>query len=539
MLRALTPALIFIDVLFFSVICPIWMIFRDEEGVLPPERLRKRAVILIALISGLPLVAVICWDHVGLPSDPRSWTAFILFWLAHITIVVVVFVTRFVKRARLGKSLLAALGFVVLVIIQTIAPPSATLIELYSRKVPIRPFATAPAPCDDPNMQPIFAHISDLHITEQLNTRDGKQPGNNRMANLLERINERRPPFLIVSGDITDEGMSTQWTLVDQLFRPLHTGTEIFFSTGNHDLNYFFGRDPEEHPWTWFGLKPLRGLDAEPRIFRAAEFQARHLRAVHSTSGSTLQDLTANVPTESNLTHFPKQIDECTESCIADADVDPGQTKSLIGLCRSSCRTDVESIRFHYFHDLSESFPLYYLDEASHTAFISMTTSTADTAEVGRNAIGLSGSDQIRNLRAELKNLPNTVKNIVLVQHHPLLWNGVPSFPSFIWADFLHPRKSLDAFYTSPWFLAVFLHNNIAEGEQIYAMLNEELAKRPGTSAIVAFGHRHQRSLGQISAITFEEAPNLATENPKDFGFYLVGTKEEVLHVSWCPLSNN
>jgi hypothetical protein len=37
-----------------------------------------------------------------------------------------------------------------------------------------------------------------------------------------------------------------------------------------------------------------------------------------------------------------------------------------------------------------------------------------------------------------------------------------------------------------------------------------------------------------MGAITFEEAPNLATENLNDFGFYLVGTKENVLQVSWC-----
>lgn len=75
----------------------------------------------------------------------------------------------------------------------------------------------------------------------------------------------------------------------------------------------------------------------------------------------------------------------------------------------------------------------------------------------------------------------------------------------------LHLKKSIDAFYTSPWFLAVFLHNNFSAEDRIYTTLKDELAKRAGSSALIAFGHRHQRSLGRIDCVIFEEAPNLAT----------------------------
>jgi hypothetical protein len=95
----------------------------------------------------------------------------------------------------------------------------------------------------------------------------------------------------------------------------------------------------------------------------------------------------------------------------------------------------------------------------------------------------------------------------------------------------------MDSFYTSPWFLAVFLHNDIAESRQIYELLKAELARRPGTSALVAFGHRHKRTLSRIGPVIFEEAPNLATEEQHDYGFYLVGAKSGQLHVSWCEIS--
>jgi 3',5'-cyclic AMP phosphodiesterase CpdA len=537
MIPALTPGLIFIDIVVFCVIIPVVAIFRDEQHYFAPVRLRRKAAVLMALISGVPVMAVYFWDHLGVPPDANGWTAILLDCVAHITVIILVPVLLCVERSRPVGVVLAVLGFALFVMTQLVGPPAATLIEIYSTKASMAGRPLTASPCDDLNVQPIFAHISDLHITEKATTRDGKLPGNNKLEPLFRRLNKYNPPYLIVSGDITDEGTATQWRLVERLVNPLLSDTKIFISTGNHDLNYFFGRDPEEHPWTWFGLRSSVGLDAEPRIFRAAEFQARHLPDVRGSSGGRLKDTTTNVPTSSNLNHFPAQIAECKMSCISNSELDPAQGKLEAAACRSLCATNVESIRFHYFNDLSESFPSYFVDEASQTAFISLTTSMADSAEVGRNAIGLTGKDQIKNLKAELSGLPASVKYIVLVQHHPLLWNGVPPFPRVHWADFFHPRKTIDYFYTSPWFLAVFLHNDIAEGEQIYALIKDELARRPGTSVLVAFGHRHLRSLTQDGSIIFEEAPNLATENADNYGFYLVGTKAGALNVSWCAVA--
>jgi hypothetical protein len=176
-------------------------------------------------------------------------------------------------------------------------------------------------------------------------------------------------------------------------------------------------------------------------------------------------------------------------------------------------------MRFHYYHDLARQFPLTYLDTNSHVAFISLTTSMAESTSVGRNAIGWVGEVQIQKLREELHNLPTNVRYIVLVMHHPLLWAGVPRLPAFDPSLLLHPLRAWDAFYTSAWFLAVFLHNDINEGEQIYKLLTDELARRPQISVLVLYGHRHERSLGRIGRMTLEEAPNLATTEPDNYGF--------------------
>jgi hypothetical protein len=54
----------------------------------------------------------------------------------------------------------------------------------------------------------------------------------------------------------------------------------------------------------------------------------------------------------------------------------------------------------------------------------------------------------------------------------------------------------------------------------------------------VAFGHRHQRSLSRINSIVLEEASNVATEDPHDFGFYLI-TKQpnSPPDVHWCEVT--
>jgi hypothetical protein len=61
MIPALTPGLIFIDILVFCVIIPLVAIFRDEQHYLAPVQLRRKAAVLMALISGVPVMSVYFW----------------------------------------------------------------------------------------------------------------------------------------------------------------------------------------------------------------------------------------------------------------------------------------------------------------------------------------------------------------------------------------------------------------------------------------------------------------------------------------------
>ena len=350
------------------------------------------------------MISILIWNSLGIPPSHASLAVSVLFVLAMAMPIVALGVIHYFFVRGSVEIIFIFLGFVLLVVTQIVAPPMYTLLDVYSQNVSLRAVPLEADLCNDPSATPIFAHLSDLHITDRQRTRDGKEPGNGRLKSILQSINEHKSRFLIISGDITDEGSAPQWKLVDTLMQDINRETKIVISTGNHDLNYFFGKDPDEHPWAWFGMRPLEGTEAEPRIFRAADFQARHLPDVQANSGSKLRDITSNLPTEFNLDHFDQQIGECALSCIANAaGQSPDEAKLQIASCRSFCAHDLDSIRFHYFHDLSESFPLFYVDELSNTAFISMTTSMADSAEVGRNAIGMSGKEQIKNLHRNLK----------------------------------------------------------------------------------------------------------------------------------------
>jgi hypothetical protein len=527
----LTPGILVLVIAESCILVPV-LIACEEKWSDKPARGGKGFRVFSAFLAGLPMLAIIGWDALGIPPSHGTWLTYTLFVLAGIMPLVALGIDQALYGHGCFLAALAFLLYLSLLIAQMVAPPIYMLHDIHSFKSDVTAVSPhVPDPCDSSGAQPLFAHISDLHITEKSKTRDGHAPGNKKLPAIIARIKELKPPYLLISGDITDEGTAAQWQKVEELLNGVGPKTQVFMSTGNHDLNQFFGQDPEEHPSMWSQSHKLSAI--KPRIFLAAEFQARNMPEVKTSAGQTLSDFITHVPTAATAAQFKTERDECALSCIADA---PPELRFPGPACRAICETDLDSLRYHYFHDLPKSFPLYYIDETAHTAFFSMTTSLSDTDELGRNAIGSSGADQIQHLRALLANLPADIRYIVIVQHHPPLWEGVPAFPVFHWADLGHWRETKEAFYTSAWFLAVFLHHDIEDARETYGVVQAELAKRPGVSALFAFGHRHHRSLVSIGAVTLEEAPNLATTDQNDRGFYLVGTKNDRLDVSWCPL---
>jgi hypothetical protein len=244
-------------VCFFSVWIPIW-VHRNERPQVPPFGIRLRTVRWSAWLAGLPLASIFVWDSLGIPATLSWWPSWSLFGVATITPLLALALHRQLLTGGIRSSSLFFSIFCLFVLAQLSAPLSWTLLAVY-RQHPspdLHLEKIAPDGCDDGGAEPLFAHISDLHISEFEHTRDGKLPGNPRLKPLIDEINRHAPSFLIISGDLTDMGTPTEWNSLQDLLSNLRPTTRIFIAPGNHDLNHFFGPDPVEHPWSWFGLTP-------------------------------------------------------------------------------------------------------------------------------------------------------------------------------------------------------------------------------------------------------------------------------------------
>jgi hypothetical protein len=178
-----------------------------------------------------------------------------------------------------------------------------------------------------------------------------------------------------------------------------------------------------------------------------------------------------------------------------------------------------------------------YVDEPNHVAFFSLASVFSNSDTPGQNAIGFIDDDQIAKTGRLLRSLPTTIHLIVFALHHPLFYSQQPPIPSMALSDLRHPLTLWNRFYLSDWFLSVFLKNNSTQAKKFYVTISDELRKRQNVSVIVMFGHRHKRSLSELRNIILEEAPNVATENPSDYGFYGVAVgADSAVHVHWWTM---
>lgn len=528
------PVLVAVTLIFFCLVAPILCI-KYNPVFEEPISLRERVIVMTSFLAGLPLAAGTVWDRVGLPPSGGALRVFLLFLVYLAAVLLQLAFAAYVTKADAWKVRLAAVAMPVALFAGSLIAPAITLWDVYSEAARKQMQTISYGPCPDAGTEVLAAHISDLHISHEPTTRDGARPGNEILPALLSRIVSHRPHFLLISGDITDKGEAAQWRIVEDALLTLSPSIRVVIAPGNHDLNHFFGDDPLEHESVFFSKTAFDPEDV-PRVFRVARAQAKHLPEVRDARGRLLRDYVSTTPTAPTIKSFPREIAECTSSCIANAPLDP-KLRGVPALCRAQCMSDLESIRYHYFRGTAKAYPLSYVDSNTQTAFLILSTSIHESSEPGRNAVGKSGSEQIEHVASMLADFPQTIRRVILVQHHPVLWSGVPDLPSLSLTDIAHPIQAWQKVYSSPWFVSVFLRHDFQEGDHLFALLRDELRKRPEVTALVTFGHRHVKSLARDSdaRIFFVEAPNVATEEPADAGFVAIYEVGKEVRVGWCP----
>ena len=509
----------------------------------PPKQRRRHDLFQIgtALLSGLAASIAVFWYRLGVPptSDHHLLGIGFFFYVESLTGIGAVLVCakcrKLVHRKGWYRTTLGLVSIAAINILFSGLPVLWTMADAHFATSTILPVSLTPEQCPVANRKALIAHISDLHITTDKTTRDGKEPGNVRLSALLREINSYNPAYLVISGDLTDNGDTKQWEVLRSLLSKLSPDTRAIFTPGNHDLNQFFGYDPNHEDLGAKDADVTLDFDKIPRLGRLVLFQGQYLPDMVNSRGIKLGDLVHNIPTKSTMQRLDNDIQECTRDCMAPWVGSEYVLKAEQG-CHLRCSTDWRVLRFRYFHQFKENFPWMYIDEQRRVAFFSLASTLSNTDTAGQNAIGYIGDDQIAHLQVLLHGLPPTVRLVVLTLHHPLFYTQTPSMPGFTLGEMAHPRSLWNKIYLSDWFLTVFLHNNAIQARHLYTMLSKELAQRGNTTAIVMFGHRHKRSLSTLPSIILEEAPNVATETLADYGFYTVteGTNlSPAIH--WCP----
>jgi hypothetical protein len=314
-----------------------------------------------------------------------------------------------------------------------------------------------------------IAHLSDLHTVGERygfrieSGRSGPR-GNARLDLVLARLNEAHAAepldVVLITGDLTDAGRSSEWA---EFFSALtafpRLAERVVALPGNHDVNVVDRASPARMEWPGSPTKRLRRL----RTLCALEaLQGTRLRIVDSPSGRLGDTLTEVLkPHAATMTAF----------------ADTGSSR----LWRSMS-------------SLWETvFPLVMPPDAEDGLGVIALDSNAETHFSFTNALGLVTADQMRGLRAIVRQYPHA-KWVVALHHH------VVEYPQPTSAFF---ERVGTALINGTWFIRGL----------------RELAD----CAVIMHGHRHIDWFGQCAGLPILSAPSpvMASGDDRSAYFYI------------------
>jgi len=322
--------------------------------------------------------------------------------------------------------------------------------------------ATMPATCDlDHFATPVadertwrVAHLSDIHVVGEkygfrIECGRAGPRGNDRLGRVLERLDEiqtERPlDAILVTGDITDAGLATEWAeFFDTVSRFPRLAERMLLIPGNHDINVVNRANPAQFDLPTSPNKKLRKL----RILSALNaMQGARVRVLDRGSkrlGKTLESaLGPHVP---GMTTFART----------------GRPRSYLAL-----------------NDIwSNAFPMVVPPEGDDGLGIVLLNSNADTHFSFTNALGMVSTDQFSAINAVFAQYPRACW-IVCIHHH------VIEYPN---ADVALSERIGTALIDGQWFVRRL----------------QSFADR----IVVMHGHRHYDWFGRCGAFPILSAPS-------------------------------
>ncbi len=305
-------------------------------------------------------------------------------------------------------------------------------------------------------------HLSDIHVVGQrygfrLESGRAGPRGNDRLANALARlaaIHAERPlDVLLISGDITDAGLSTEWAeFLDLLAAYPALAARTIVLPGNHDVNIVDRVNPARLDLPFSPGKRLRQMRA---LAAMAVVQGTRVRVTDPHSGELAGTLgEALSPYRASIADFADR-----------------------GTLRRSRRLQ------HLWDDL---FPMVLPPDAPDGLGIMILNSNAETHFSFTNAIGLVSARQVHALKAIVNQYPET-RWIVALHHHMM--------------EYPMPVKAF----------AERIGTALINGSWLFRQL------RPlGGRAVIMHGHRHVDWMGRCGAFKIVSAPSPVMEATDD-----------------------
>jgi hypothetical protein len=306
------------------------------------------------------------------------------------------------------------------------------------------------------------AHLSDLHVIGERygfrieSGRSGPR-GNERLGRLLARLEQEhkaRPlDFILITGDVTDAGRSSEWAdFLTTLAKFPQLANRTLILPGNHDVNVVDRANPARLDLPTSRGRRLRQLRA---LSAMVAVQGDQVRTVNPATGRLGDTLTcALAPHRASIAAFADR-----------------------GALRLSARLA---------EVWANTFPLVVPPRTEDGLGIVLLNSTAETHFSFTNALGLISAAQARGLTAVVDEFPRA--HWIVALHHHLV-----EYPKL--ASALSERIGT-ALINGSWFV-----------RQLQPL---------GRRIVVMHGHRHIDWIGECGTVRIVSAPSPVMEATDD-----------------------
>lgn len=246
------------------------------------------------------------------------------------------------------------------------------------------------------------AHLSDIHVVGErfgFRIESGRlgPRGNDRLVRIFKRLSEIHAAdpldVLLITGDITDAGLSTEWAeFLEALGHFPELLNRTFIIPGNHDLNIVDRVNPARIDLPTSLSKTLR--------------KVRLLSTLHVVQGKRVRTIDR----------------EARRVGASLAEVIRGHAERLAAFSATGRRRHLKG-----FEELwADIFPMVVPPEHQNGVGIILLNSNAETHFSFTNALGLISADQFRGVEIALAAYPEACW-LVAMHHHPVEYPTVAS----------------------------------------------------------------------------------------------------------------